>query len=96
MIRALACVALLIVAGCDPNFDVTVGVDLEDDCLLELPLCDSSGYWCGYPDAGVRRDCRVVCAAGMTLACTPSGPQCFQTVGGEMQNVPVTCVSNNG
>lgn len=80
--------------GCAVPVDVTVGVKLDDRCLLELPDCEAGRYSCGHYE-GTRwvpvSGCRVACAAGRTLVCSADGPECMQTVGDGTTSVPVVC-----
>lgn len=79
--------------GCSMDHNLTVKIDLEDDCLLRFPECSESGYQCTDADGNRDTTCEVACVAARALLCTPEGPECLQRAGAEEHNVPVVCIT---
>jgi len=81
-------------SGCTMEHDITLSLDLEDDCLLRFPECSmTSGYSCADADGRVDANCEVACVAARTLECGVDGPECFQLIGDSSEHVPVICTS---
>ena len=82
-------------SGCTYGVDLTVGVKLDDKCLLTFPSCEGSQYRCENVDGEVQLGCELACVAGRTLTCDPDGPTCAQRLGSGEQWVPVVCVTRD-
>lgn len=88
--------AVAAAAGCAVPVDVNVGVDLDDRCLLMQPECDpdrGGEYLCVDSEGTPQPSCIVACIAGRELTCEPTGPWCRQSIGDQLEHVPVVCVS---
>jgi len=77
--------------GLDVNHDINLGID--DDCLTCLPDCTGETYTCVDGAGAECAGCEVGCLAGRTLMCVEDGPACEQDLYGEVERVPVICVS---
>lgn len=92
------CVLVSSLAGCGMNLehDITIGIDLADDCLLRFPECaEGGGFECVSSDGTPDTSCEVACVAARTITCDPEGPSCTQLVGDTEQHVPVVCIDRS-
>lgn len=89
-------VALLALAACSMEHDVTITVDIDDACLACVPACDGDGYSCETWEGEPCPGCFAGCIGGSAIACGADGEVvCSNTLGDEMPQVPSLCLSRD-